>query len=98
MEMGTAYYWRIDEVNGPNTWQGMLWNFTTSFYSLMGDMDGDCWVDWYDYGLFTLNWGATDCCEPDWCGSDLDYSGEVNFVDLEILTYEWLRFDPECLK
>jgi len=25
----TAYYWRIDEVNGPNTVKGDIWSFTT---------------------------------------------------------------------
>jgi hypothetical protein len=25
----TTYYWRIDEVNGPNTWPGNVWRFTT---------------------------------------------------------------------
>ncbi|UCF42271.1 MAG: LamG domain-containing protein, partial [Planctomycetota bacterium] len=24
---GTWYYWRIDEVNGPNTWKGDVWSF-----------------------------------------------------------------------
>jgi len=24
---GTTYYWRIDEVNDPNTWKGTVWNF-----------------------------------------------------------------------
>jgi hypothetical protein len=27
---GTTYYWRIDEVNGPDTVKGDLWNFTTA--------------------------------------------------------------------
>ncbi|UCF44463.1 MAG: right-handed parallel beta-helix repeat-containing protein, partial [Planctomycetota bacterium] len=26
---GTWYYWRIDEVNGPNTWKGDVWSFET---------------------------------------------------------------------
>ncbi|HUT29136.1 MAG TPA: LamG domain-containing protein, partial [Sedimentisphaerales bacterium] len=26
----TTYYWRIDEVNGPQTWKGRTWHFTTS--------------------------------------------------------------------
>jgi len=29
MEMNTTYYWRIDERNGPNTWPGRVWSFTT---------------------------------------------------------------------
>ena len=29
MEMGTTYYWRIDEVNEPNLWPGDVWSFKT---------------------------------------------------------------------
>ena len=29
MDFNTTYYWRIDEVNGPNTWKGDVWNFAT---------------------------------------------------------------------
>ena len=25
-----TYYWRIDEVNGPNTWKGNVWSFDTA--------------------------------------------------------------------
>jgi hypothetical protein len=28
LEMGRRYYWRIDEVNDTNIWQGHVWNFT----------------------------------------------------------------------
>jgi hypothetical protein len=29
LEEATTYYWRIDEVNGPNTVKGNVWSFTT---------------------------------------------------------------------
>jgi len=29
LAFGTKYYWRIDEVSGPNTTKGDIWNFTT---------------------------------------------------------------------
>ncbi len=29
LTVGTTYYWRIDEVNGPNTVTGDVWSFTT---------------------------------------------------------------------
>jgi hypothetical protein len=30
LALGQTYYWRIDEVNGVNTWKGIVWNFTIS--------------------------------------------------------------------
>lgn len=29
LELDQNYFWRIDEVNGPNTWGGEVWEFTT---------------------------------------------------------------------
>lgn len=29
LDTGTDYYWRIDEVNGPNVTKGSIWSFTT---------------------------------------------------------------------
>ena len=29
LEAETTYYWRIDEVEGSNTWKGEVWSFTT---------------------------------------------------------------------
>ncbi|MHC4278285.1 MAG: LamG domain-containing protein, partial [Planctomycetota bacterium] len=28
LDPGVTYYWRIDEVNGPNTWKGDVWELT----------------------------------------------------------------------
>jgi hypothetical protein len=29
-ELNTKYYWRVDEYDGINTWQGPIWTFTTT--------------------------------------------------------------------
>ena len=31
LEFGKTYYWRIDEVNGPNTYKGDVWNFKSNW-------------------------------------------------------------------
>ncbi|RKY24826.1 MAG: hypothetical protein DRP62_02845, partial [Planctomycetota bacterium] len=31
MGINTTYYWRIDEVNGVDTWKGNVWSFTVSY-------------------------------------------------------------------
>lgn len=28
VQLGQTYYWRVDEVNGANTWRGDVWSFT----------------------------------------------------------------------
>jgi len=42
LELGTTYYWRIDEVNGPNPdspWPGILWSFTTAEFLIVDDFE-----------------------------------------------------------
>ncbi|MBN1392578.1 MAG: right-handed parallel beta-helix repeat-containing protein [Sedimentisphaerales bacterium] len=29
LELSTIYYWRVDEVNGPDLWKGNVWSFET---------------------------------------------------------------------
>ncbi|MFH1719753.1 MAG: LamG domain-containing protein [Planctomycetota bacterium] len=43
IELGTTYYWRIDEVNGANVWPGEIWSFTTTDYIVLDDFEQ------YDY-------------------------------------------------
>jgi hypothetical protein len=39
LDLGTTYYWRIDEVNGDQTWQGDVWSYTTADYLVVDDME-----------------------------------------------------------
>jgi hypothetical protein len=41
LEMGTTYYWRIDEVNDndPNTWRGNIWTFTVANFLVIDDFE-----------------------------------------------------------
>ncbi|UCF44248.1 MAG: LamG domain-containing protein [Planctomycetota bacterium] len=63
-----TYYWRIDEVNGPNTWKGNVWSFTTLDSLLVDDFDS--YVNtaaltavWHDY--WTNGTGAQVFLETD---------------------------------
>jgi len=42
LELGTTYYWRIDEVNekDPNFWPGLVWKFTTQDGKADGPLPG----------------------------------------------------------
>lgn len=59
LDLDTSYFWRIDEVNGPNTWKGCVWDFTTANYIVLDDFEMytseqallDCWVDQHSQPL-----------------------------------------------
>lgn len=42
LDLGTTYYWRIDEINEdrtPSSWQGDIWSFTTREYAMVDDFE-----------------------------------------------------------
>jgi hypothetical protein len=39
LELDSTYYWRVDEVNGVDTWQGDVWSFTTQAYRIVDDFE-----------------------------------------------------------
>jgi hypothetical protein len=42
LDLGTTYYWRVDEVNDaeiPSAWQGDIWSFTTQEYLVVDDFE-----------------------------------------------------------
>jgi hypothetical protein len=39
LALNTTYYWRIDEVNGPNTWKGNVWRFNVADFLIVDDME-----------------------------------------------------------
>ncbi|MHC4157217.1 MAG: hypothetical protein ACYST6_20205, partial [Planctomycetota bacterium] len=41
LDFDTTYYWRVDEVNGPNAWQGFTWHFTTETGKARDPSPGD---------------------------------------------------------
>ncbi len=59
VNLGTTYYWRVDEVNAaetPGLWTGQVWSFTTSEYVTIDDIESyndttnpifNVWTDGY---------------------------------------------------
>ena len=48
-------------------------------------------VDFQDFAAVASKWREVDCSEPDWSTrADIDFSGNVGFSDLRILTENWL--------
>jgi len=71
--LNTAYYWRIDEVNGASTdspWPGNVWSFTTGDFFVIDDFeiydanDNQIWFAWHD----GLGYGAPG--SPDFFGGN----------------------------
>ncbi len=61
LNLGTTYYWKIDEVNDaatPSVWEGPVWDFTTKEYLVVEDFEAytdqvgseifATWVDGYE--------------------------------------------------
>ena len=76
LDLGTTYYWRVDEVNiveTPTTWQGDIWSFTTQEYFVVDDFEdyndyppNEIWSTWIDgYGVPT-NGSTVGYPAPDW--------------------------------
>ncbi|MGA2070221.1 MAG: carbohydrate binding domain-containing protein [Sedimentisphaerales bacterium] len=71
-------------------------------HRLYSDINMDCYVDIEDLGEFTLRWLRNDCnVNNNYCNSaDIDFSGDVDFVDLSRFGSQWLTCNdpqvPEC--
>jgi len=60
MEYDTTYYWRVDEVNDADVYEGAVWSFTTQEFAVIDDFESytdneddgtriyETWVDGYD--------------------------------------------------
>jgi hypothetical protein len=61
LDLGTTYYWRVDEVNAlatPTQWTGEVWSFSTAQYITVDDFEGytdregsriyEAWTDGWD--------------------------------------------------
>ncbi len=55
----------------------------------MGDLDGDCDVDFDDYAVFAGQWGdTTECPDPNTC-ADLNLNNLVDGFDLYMFSEDW---------
>jgi hypothetical protein len=71
LDLGSTYYWRIDEVNDaetPTTWQGDLWNFTTEEFIVVEDFE-----DYNDYPPHEIYTTWLDGYEKPANGSQVGY-------------------------
>jgi len=76
LDLGTTYYWKINEVNEAETtatWQGDIWNFSTHEFFVVDDFEDyndyppdEIWSTWVDgYGV-PANGATVGYPNPDW--------------------------------
>ncbi|MHC4186249.1 MAG: LamG domain-containing protein, partial [Planctomycetota bacterium] len=74
LAVGRIYYWRVDEVNLAQTWEGVIWRFTTEFPILDENL-----ILWYpfeeDAGKFVTDHSG--------------YGKHGELVDLEVAYPDW---------
>ncbi len=55
------------------------------------DLDGNCFVNFMDFAVFSRQWMVLQCSTIDWCeGADINHSGAVDIHDLRIMAEQWL--------
>ncbi len=100
---GTTYYWRIDEVNGPDSWKGTVWSFTVqgTCATVPVPADGATDIDMmtplgWKIGLeadrhdlfFADSYEAVANARR--YPGDLDSDGRVDGIDLTGMMIQWL--------
>lgn len=69
---------------------------------LDSDLNGDCYVNFYDLKIITDNWLHDNCSSlNNWCGwADMTMNGAVDFIDFNDFTPQWRQCNdptnPNC--
>jgi hypothetical protein len=111
---GTSYYWAVPAITSDKCLVKIadaenpdINDVTSQFYiyqcteEITGDLDHNCYVNVRDLAIFAGNWCDSVCMGKSWCnGSDMDFSGVVDFNDLKRMVQNWLScknpFDQRC--
>jgi hypothetical protein len=96
---GTAYYWRVDEVNGVNKWTGLVWNFKMPNPAFISIEDFASSADFAKYwqsgyqnnggsisltsGYMTMDYNNSGGTRANWSEAKLDFNNP-NGVDLTL--------------
>jgi len=89
LEYATTYYWRIDEVNGPDVWKGDVWQFTTcgppNSYLVgwwkLDEGSGTAVLDWSGHGYDGQFRG-----DPQWVNGHDGYALKFDGVDDSVVS------------
>jgi hypothetical protein len=93
LTLNTAYYWRIDEVNGTNPdspWEGNVWSFTTGDFFIIDDFedynagDNQIWFAWHD-GLGAGALGTPEYLPGNGTGSAVGDENTLSYTEETIV-------------
>ncbi len=89
LDLGTTYYWRVDEVNDaetPTTWQGDIWDFRTQEYFVVDDFEDyndyepdEIWRTWVDGYDISTNGSTSGYPDP------IDYLAGEHYMETTIV-------------
>jgi len=71
-EYEKTYYWKVDEVNGTDTWPGDVWSFSTRGYGVVDDFesyDDECNRVYYAWKSGASNSENADCGQSAYGGN-----------------------------
>jgi hypothetical protein len=88
---GELAFWLGFSPDGTATTSGeaVIVASTSTSYPLLGDANGDGWVDGYDIALMIDHWSSDEYWE-----GDFDYDGSITVKDLAILQDNYGGFGP----
>ena len=74
------------------TWYQTCAELQAGGHGLAADLDGNCYVNYWDLNIMVDNWLRTDCTEPDNCeGADFEPTdGFVDLFDFGDFALQWL--------
>jgi len=83
-------FWNTWTICEGTNYPVLMWQIPVADFSCP---DG---VDFIDFAFFAAHWHQQGCnASNNYCeGTDLDHSGSVGFIDLEILAKRWLEGTP----
>lgn len=91
LDLGQTFYWAVDAVNGPCTWPGEVWTFSTSNWLSVDDME--IYNPWLMPPYIYLTWmdGFGDCTAGSGnnTGAVVDKWWDPVFGGLQSMKYEF---------
>jgi hypothetical protein len=86
LDLGTTYYWRVDEVNDaetPTIWKGDLWDFRTQEYFVVDDFEDyndytpdEIWATWVDGYDIPANGALAGNADPPFAETTIVHGGK----------------------